>query len=457
MVRPLDAAPPRGGVVGAYNQREAGAYGACPGHGVAMFVSQAHSATQQARLAITLAWVAGYTNIIAVLTCGHVVSHVSGTVSDLGLRTTGMQWGLAGFSLFLMMAFLLGALASGLVIEVAKRRAWASIYVLPMAIEAALLTAFAILVEFHDPSVTETGWRLYAMAGVASVAMGLQNATITRISSGVVRTTHVTGVLTDLGLEISHAVAVFWAGVRRGAGPERAASKLVTGVSFARDVWRSPGAHPTSWRIVLLATILVSFALGAGLGAAAFEFATRLAMFPPVVFLLWIVYQDLRRPIAELEPSNLVGELGYGLPASLALFHLRRGGRNGRDGRAARRSTRDDHAPSKRRDPVRVQRLPNLVAWSEGLASEVRVVVLDLTDVTALNADSAGELRALLERLRSQHRSLILAGLTHSQFLQLQQAGAGELLEEGRVHADLDLALAAGLNLLLAARHHERA
>lgn len=403
-----------------------------------MFVSQAHSATQQARLAITLAWVAGYTNIIAVVTCGHVVSHVSGTVSDLGLRVTGMRWDLAGFSLFLMMTFLLGALASGVVIEVAKRRAWASIYVLPMAIEAALLTAFAILVEFHDPAITETGWRLYAMAGVASLAMGLQNATITRISSGVVRTTHVTGVLTDLGLEIAHALSILLRGSRHGHATSHATGRVsgrVTGVSFARDVWRSPGAHPTAWRILLLATILASFALGAGLGAAAFDFVPRLAMFPPVLFLLWIVYQDVLRPIAELEPSTLVGESGYDLPPSMALFHLRHG----------------------RQNAARVHRLPNLVAWSEGLASEVRVVVLDLTDVTALNADSAVELRALLERLRSQHRSLVLAGLTHAQYLQLKQSGAGELLHAGRVHADLDLALAAGFNLLPEAHHHERA
>jgi len=399
-----------------------------------MFVSQAHSATQQARLAITLAWVAGYTNIIAVVTCGHVVSHVSGTVSDLGLRVTGMRWDLAGFSLFLMMTFLLGALASGVVIEVAKRRAWASIYVLPMAIEAALLTAFAILVEFHDPAITETGWRLYAMAGVASLAMGLQNATITRISSGVVRTTHVTGVLTDLGLEIAHALSILLRGSRQGHATSHATGH-VTGVSFAREVWRSPGAHPTAWRILLLATILASFALGAGLGAAAFDFVPRLAMFPPVLFLLWIVYQDVLRPIAELEPSTLVGESGYDLPPSMALFHLRHG----------------------RQNAARVHRLPNLVAWSEGLASEVRVVVLDLTDVTALNADSAVELRALLERLRSQHRSLVLAGLTHAQYLQLKQSGAGELLHAGRVHADLDLALAAGFNLLPEAHHHERA
>lgn len=32
-------------------------------------------------------------------------------------------------------------------------------------------------------------------------------------------------------------------------------------------------------------------------------------MFPPVLFLLWVVYQDLAQaPIAEIEPSTLVSE-----------------------------------------------------------------------------------------------------------------------------------------------------
>ncbi len=49
-----------------------------------MFVAQAQSFTQQARLAITLAWIAGYTNIITIMACGTVTSHASGTTSNLG-------------------------------------------------------------------------------------------------------------------------------------------------------------------------------------------------------------------------------------------------------------------------------------------------------------------------------------------------------------------------------------
>ncbi len=35
-----------------------------------MFISKAHTFKQQARLAITLAWVAGYTNVITLITLG---------------------------------------------------------------------------------------------------------------------------------------------------------------------------------------------------------------------------------------------------------------------------------------------------------------------------------------------------------------------------------------------------
>lgn len=49
-----------------------------------MFVVRAHTFILQARLAISLAWVAGYTNIIALIVCGYVVSHVTGHASVLG-------------------------------------------------------------------------------------------------------------------------------------------------------------------------------------------------------------------------------------------------------------------------------------------------------------------------------------------------------------------------------------
>jgi uncharacterized membrane protein YoaK (UPF0700 family) len=376
-----------------------------------VFIAQAHSFTQQARLAITLAWVAGYTNILAILTCGHVISHVSGTTSDLGRYAVEGSWGPAFFLLFLLLTFLLGAGISGLTTEVGKRRGWESIYVLPMVVEAVLLAGFAALVNTLDPGDVADGWRRFLMTGLASAAMGLQNATITRISSGVVRTTHVTGVLTDLGTELVQ-FGMFLMD-RRGRWRDA-------------GVWiRSLHRHIAARRLALLASILGSFALGAGLGTLVHAHAPGLSMTPPVFFLLWVIAQDLRVPIAEIEPAEIVGASGLSLPPEMAVYHMRR----------------DSDRPS------HVQRLPDLMSWMDRLPETARVVVLDLDQVTQMDPDSAMELRAVLKKMADQGRHLILAGITPGQFKELSRAG-GNSLDPMSACPDVELAIARGLGLL---------
>lgn len=380
------------------------------GAGINVFVAQAHSFTQQARLAITLAWVAGYANVIAILTCGHVISHVSGTTSDLGFRVAKGNWALAGFALYLLMTFVVGAVISGLTTELGRQRGWESIYVLPMAIEALMLSGFAVGVEVLDEGMKAAGPGLYVMTGLASAAMGLQNATITRISSGVVRTTHVTGVLTDLGLEV--AQVWYWLRDRRA----KARGSSTHGVR----------QEASARQLLLLLSIMGSFALGAGLATVAFAEMARLAMVPPVLFLAWIVYQDIRLPIAELEPSELHAEGGLGLPREIVVYHVRKD----------------------QRRTGKMHRMPNLVAWSERLPASTRVVILDLTEVEQIDADSAIELRAALRRLAQQRRRLVIAGLSVEQYDQLKRAGAGEMLDPLSVCSDLELGIARGIMLL---------
>lgn len=389
-----------------------------------MFVAQAHSFVQQARLAITLAWVAGYTNIITFLVCGTVTSHVSGTTSNLGrdivegVRGTEGAWTLAGYAMFLLVTFLGGAFLSGITTEIGRRRGWDSIYVLPMALQALFLTMFMLalrVTRINEPPAHGLVW----ISGIASFAMGLQNATITRISSGVVRTTHVTGVVTDLGIELAHLM--LWM-------RDRDLSRVDPGI-------RARVAHtlsqPVIRRVALLASILGSFALGAGLGTVAFDYARPYAMVPPVAFLLWIVLVDAMRPIAAIEPSDLVANgASEGLPAAIRVYHIRRDRTRRKVGRA------------------RMHSLPNMTAWTERLGEEVRVVILDLADVTQLDGDAAFELRSLLAIFKAQGRHLVLAGISHEQYDQLRRAGAGEMLEPMSACPDFELAVARGLALL---------
>src|SRR3954452_18256678 len=103
-----------------------------------MFVSQAHSFRQQARLAVTLAWVGGYTNLVTLLACNTVTSHVSGTAANLGRELFLGAWPLAGYALFLLSTFFVGAAISGFCTEIGRRRGWDSIYVLPILVETCL-------------------------------------------------------------------------------------------------------------------------------------------------------------------------------------------------------------------------------------------------------------------------------------------------------------------------------
>jgi uncharacterized membrane protein YoaK (UPF0700 family)/anti-anti-sigma regulatory factor len=384
-------------------------------HGRTMLVSQAHSFTQQARLAITLAWVAGYTNILTIVTCGEVTSHVSGRVSQWGLDLVERRWALMIFTSYLLLAFLAGAMLSALCTETGRRRGWESIYVLPMAVQAMLLAVFAALVAAHGPAKhSEAGWLLWTMTGLASVAMGLQNATITRISGGVVRTTHMTGVFTDLGLETVQFL--YWLRDRHRDSPPFSARALIHSVRV----------HPTALRLTMLASVVGSFALGAGLGAVAYDRFPSWAMMPPVAFLLWIIIRDVRVPICEIEPLEAYTEqVELNLPESIAVFHLRKD----------------------RQRKGKVHRLPDLLRWCEGLPPERSIVILDLGEVSVLGANAALELRAVMKLAEARGRRLVISGLNGEQYHAMLEAGAGDALDPTNVCPDLELAVARGVML----------
>lgn len=369
-----------------------------------MFVRQAHSYTQQARLAITLSWIAGYTNILTLLACGQATSHLSGSVAQAGRNL--FEGNLAGlvYALALIGVFLFGAFLSGLLTEIGRHARWQSIYVLPIALEALLLAAFALLVDWTTAHQFELQHAKLWLTLIPSAAMGLQNATITRISGGVVRTTHVTGVVTDLGLE-----GALWGLRKLGWMPALGASRVSTK------------------RLLLLASIVGGFALGAGLGTLAFDRIEQWSMVPAVAFLLWIILQDLWHPIGGIHTNlDVGGTLHEILPPGIAVFHIKAG----REGFGRR------------------TRMPNLVSWADHLDPEVEVVVLDISELSRLDLNSALEIRALLKRLEQSEQSLVLAGVQATQHAVLREAGVLEAVDAANILGNLDLAGARALLLL---------
>ena len=76
---------------------------------------------------------------------------------------------------------------------------------MPVAIEALLLAAVALF---------GGSGHLFASLAVMGFSMGLQNAVITKISDAEIRTTHVTGTITDIGIELGRLF--YWNRTPRG-------------------------------------------------------------------------------------------------------------------------------------------------------------------------------------------------------------------------------------------------
>lgn len=149
-------------------------------------------------LAFYLTFIAGAANAGGFMAVHQYTSHMSGIVSSLAdnLVLGEIELFLSGFVGFVF--FLFGAGISAILINWGRRRDLRSIYALPLALESFLLVVFA-LCDGLGP--IDHDLVLFIIALLCFV-MGLQNAIITKLSGARIRTTHVTGLVTDIGIEL---------------------------------------------------------------------------------------------------------------------------------------------------------------------------------------------------------------------------------------------------------------
>ncbi|MDP2273366.1 MAG: YoaK family protein [Archangium sp.] len=190
-----------------------------------------------------LALNAGYINATGFLQVHeHGLTHLTGQVTRAGIELAGGRVGDAGRAAALVLWFFLGALVSGIIIRRSELAERGRPYGVAMLVESALLAAAAGLL------IIGASWG----ASLAAVAAGLQNALATSYSSAVVRTTHMTGIVTDLGVHFGHAI--------RG--------------------------EPIEWgKVKLLGLLFGGFLLGGFLGAMAFPVLRAYALLLPAFAL----------------------------------------------------------------------------------------------------------------------------------------------------------------------------
>lgn len=210
-------------------------------------------------LGLSLCFIAGAINAGGFLAIGTYTSHMTGVVSSMADEVVLGRWSLARLGLASLLSFMVGSATSSVLINWARRLRSRHEYALPLMLEATLLLLFGLLGALQHG----IGNLVMLTAMLLCFIMGLQNAMITKVSQAEIRTTHVTGLVTDIGIELG---------------------KLV--------YWNQGSAAATQPRIVanrsklrLHCALVLSFFVGGVVGALGFQQAGYIATLPLAVAL----------------------------------------------------------------------------------------------------------------------------------------------------------------------------
>lgn len=213
------------------------------------------------QLAGLLAFTAGAIDAGGFLALQRHAANMTGTVVAVAgdLASEQVAWAIAAATL--IASFVLGAAATGALITRARRLRLHGRFAHPLVLEAALLLLLASLSS--DPELLGD-WFAPSFLALMCFIMGLQNAALRGISRTQIGTTHMTGILTDLGME---------------------AGRWVHGscTSSARD--RRP-TEAEAAKLRLRLAILGSFVVGVVGGAFAFADIGFVMAGPMAVFLV---------------------------------------------------------------------------------------------------------------------------------------------------------------------------
>ena len=143
-----------------------------------------------------LACIAGMVNVVGLLGFEHqAITHLTGNTSMLAAALADGDRAATLHFVAVIGAFVIGTVASGFLIQDSTLQLGRR-YGVALLLESLLLFAAVPLLDVRS------AYGIY----VAACACGLQNAMVSTYSGAVVRTTHLSGMFTDLGIAIGHAL-----------------------------------------------------------------------------------------------------------------------------------------------------------------------------------------------------------------------------------------------------------
>jgi uncharacterized membrane protein YoaK (UPF0700 family) len=206
-------------------------------------------------IGVILTLVAGALNAGGFLAIGQYTSHMTGVVSTFADQLVLKNFALVSIAAISWTAFVAGAASTALLVNYLRRAEVRNPYAAPLLLEAALILLFG---AFGDTLKKRELVDVSLAVITLCFTMGLQNALITKISRAEIRTTHLTGLTTDLGIEIGKLL--YWNGNRPS---DRRAP--------VRANWNKLRIH---------STLILSFLGGGIAGALGFSYAGFISTVP---------------------------------------------------------------------------------------------------------------------------------------------------------------------------------
>lgn len=217
---------------------------------------------------MALSAAAGATNVIAFIACSRFVTHVTGIATTIGLDAADFEHAI-DYSLVLL-SFIAGACASEFLLGSGPIRKGMGRSLLCVAGILASIALAGRLDAFDAFSQGLEDPRTFVFLGALAFAMGLQNGSIATATGGRVRTTHMTGPATDLGVALARLTS-------------NSKKERVAATQLAR----------------LRAIKIAGFILGAALGAVAARFEYLALLLPAAICALVGLVLARATPIAS--------------------------------------------------------------------------------------------------------------------------------------------------------------
>lgn len=153
-----------------------------------------------------LGFQAGFLNAFGVLSCGRYVSHVTGFGTQIGIALGSRNFIFAAELVGFPLSFIAGAFSNSVLTGVRLEKGKVPCYTVVTGILPFLLFilfAFGAYGAFGMFGEMLIRARDFALLFLLSFICGMQNGCFATLTKGSIRTTHLTGISTDIGTDLA--------------------------------------------------------------------------------------------------------------------------------------------------------------------------------------------------------------------------------------------------------------